>query len=310
MRRRRRAALLLTTPDRLQEAIVSTILIGVDDSTHSKDAVAFGRRLAGIAGARIVLACAFPYDDRPSRAANLTYRRAVEDAATGTVDRMRHLLELPDDRVDRIVVPDPSPAHALHDAAVERRAALVVVGHTRYGRAGRIAPGATAERLLNGAPCPVAIVPDGYRERVASSMWRIGVAYVDTPEGRSALTAAAAVARACHSRLEVISAVAQHEKARDDVLAELESVVNALRTELWAEAVVLDGDPAAQLAAHSARLDLLVMGSRGYGPLRAVLAGGVSGRVAREAHCPVIVAPRGVQAPLGGLFGRPAAATA
>jgi hypothetical protein len=37
--------------------------------------------------------------------------------------------------------------------------------------------------------------------------------------------------------------------------------------------------------------------------LRAVLAGGISGRVARGAHCPVIVVPRGVEAPLGELFG-------
>lgn len=42
-----------------------------------------------------------------------------------------------------------------------------------------------------------------------------------------------------------------------------------------------------------ARLDLLVCGARGYGPLRAVLLGGVSRRVAVEARCPVIVLPRG-----------------
>jgi hypothetical protein len=37
---------------------------------------------------------------------------------------------------------------------------------------------------------------------------------------------------------------------------------------------------------------------------------GVSGRVVREAHCPVIVVPRGVEAPLGQLFGSAAKATA
>jgi hypothetical protein len=51
------------------------------------------------------------------------------------------------------------------------------------------------------------------------------------------------------------------------------------------------------------------MGSRGYGPLRAVLAGGVSGRVIRGAHCPVVVMPRGVEAPLGELFGATAKAS-
>jgi nucleotide-binding universal stress UspA family protein len=89
----------------------------------------------------------------------------------------------------------------------------------------------------------------------------------------------------------------------DHVLAELERIAGALRTETWAEAVRLAGEPSEQLALHSGRLDLLVMGSRGYGPLRAVLAGGVSGRVAREADCPVIVVPRGVDAPLSVLFG-------
>jgi hypothetical protein len=38
------------------------------------------------------------------------------------------------------------------------------------------------------------------------------------------------------------------------------------------------------------------LGSRGYGPLRAVLLGGVSRRLMVEAHCPVIVVPRGVEA--------------
>ena len=58
------------------------------------------------------------------------------------------------------------------------------------------------------------------------------------------------------------------------------------------------------LADHSAYLDLLVTGSRGYGPLHSVLAGGVSGRVLRNAQCPVIIVPRGVDAALAGLFAR------
>jgi nucleotide-binding universal stress UspA family protein len=38
-------------------------------------------------------------------------------------------------------------------------------------------------------------------------------------------------------------------------------------------------------------LDLLVMGSRGYGPIGRVLLGGVSNRVIRSAACPVEVVP-------------------
>ena len=39
--------------------------------------------------------------------------------------------------------------------------------------------------------------------------------------------------------------------------------------------------------------DLLVCGSRGYGPARRVLLGGVSSRVLRDARVPVLVVPRG-----------------
>jgi nucleotide-binding universal stress UspA family protein len=47
---------------------------------------------------------------------------------------------------------------------------------------------------------------------------------------------------------------------------------------------------------------VLVVGSRGYGPLRAVLLGSVSRRLMTEAHCPVIVVPRGVEAALEALL--------
>jgi nucleotide-binding universal stress UspA family protein len=59
-----------------------------------------------------------------------------------------------------------------------------------------------------------------------------------------------------------------------------------------ATTLLLDGPVAATLIAHSARLDLLVTGSRGYGPVRRVFAGSVSRALVREASCPVIVVPR------------------
>ena len=42
--------------------------------------------------------------------------------------------------------------------------------------------------------------------------------------------------------------------------------------------------------------DVLVVGSRGFGPLHATIAGSVSSRVADEAPCPVIVVPRAADA--------------
>jgi len=47
------------------------------------------------------------------------------------------------------------------------------------------------------------------------------------------------------------------------------------------------------LVERSAGLDLLVCGSRGYGPVRTVLLGSVSHALAHHARCPLMVLPRG-----------------
>ena len=57
------------------------------------------------------------------------------------------------------------------------------------------------------------------------------------------------------------------------------------------EAVV--GVAREELVRLSERVDLLVLGSRGYGPVRRALLGGSADRVVHEAACPVIVVPRG-----------------
>lgn len=54
---------------------------------------------------------------------------------------------------------------------------------------------------------------------------------------------------------------------------------------------VVTGDPAAQLIAASLDADLLVVGSRGSGPVAQHLMGSVSAKVAHHAACPVVVIP-------------------
>jgi nucleotide-binding universal stress UspA family protein len=305
---------------------VSTILIGVDASERSQDAIAFGRRLAVAAGADVIVACAFPYSDAPSRASSATYREALRDEARETARGMRDRLEgMPENRSHIRLMANPSPAHALHDLSEAERASLVVVGSTHTGRAGRVLPGSTGERLLHGTPCSVAVVPKGYREHAEEPIRRIGVAYNDTDESKAALTAAVDLARALDAELEVISVVTTESFAspalmggpsvamiREDVeryvQATLDEVVASVPDGVTATSARLTGNPGDELARRSEGLDLLVVGSRGYGPLRAVIAGGVSGRLMREAYCPVIVVPRGIEAPLGALFASATAA--
>ena len=61
------------------------------------------------------------------------------------------------------------------------------------------------------------------------------------------------------------------------------------------DASLISGDPVEALAGAADRPDtVMVVGSRGYGPLRRVLLGSVSTPLVRSAPCPVIVTPRGV----------------
>ena len=56
------------------------------------------------------------------------------------------------------------------------------------------------------------------------------------------------------------------------------------------------GLPGDELTAFTDEVDLLVVGSRGYGPLRRLMFGSTSAHLARTAHCPLLVLPRAAAA--------------
>ncbi len=144
---------------------MSTILIGVDATARSEDAVALGRRLALAGNAEVIVATVTP-NGHPNR-----------DEAHLTVRRMSGLLAgVEAERIRTGVVAAESPAHGLHDLAEAESATVVVVGSTHTGHIGRVRPGSTGERLLAGAPCAVAVAPHGYRTQGDKPIRRIGVA--------------------------------------------------------------------------------------------------------------------------------------
>ena len=184
---------------------MNSILIGVDESERSDDAIAFGRRLARVSSAPAIVACTFPYYDMPNRAANVQYRNYLRDDAEKTACKMRDRLGV--DRSIIRIIAEPSVAKGLDHIATSEKAGIVIVGSTHTGRLGRVAPGSTAERLLHGSPCAVAVVPQGYREQDERPIGRIGVAYNGSPEADEAVTAAIELARAFGARIELIGVV-------------------------------------------------------------------------------------------------------
>ena len=199
-----------------------------------------------------------------------------------------------------------SAAHGLHELAEHDGTPLVVLGAHRTGEHARTFPGSTADRLFSGSSGPVAIVPRGYAA-TPGSVRRVTAAYIDTPDGRVALVHAARIAAHLDGELRVVSVVpdtrvtpALGEPARfgdgqrADYDSALREAVAGVDPSVPRSGVLLEGavaDTLSDIGPEDA--DVVVAGSRGYGPVRRVLLGGVSSRLVRHARVPVIVVPRG-----------------
>ena len=304
---------------------MTKVLIGVDGSDRSEDAVAFGRALALAAGAPVVLSTAHqPEPRQPRLDGHLAHGGLREEAESMLARYALMLLDVED--VERRLLPDHSPARALRAAAELAGAGIIVVGSSHVGRLGRVLPGSTAERLLHGAPCPVAVVPVGFGAHGLPKHPVIGCGYQATDDGAAALGAAEELALALGGSLQVTQVVEPPSylydsgemplnmpeldwRMRADADRALSERIGHLSARLYdAEGTVQVGRPVDRLITMTEALDVMVVGSRGYGPLKAVLLGGVSGQLIRSAACPVIVVPRGAESTVGSLFGPSAVA--
>ena len=188
---------------------------------------------------------------------------------------------------------------------------LTVLGSAHDARHGRTSLGGTAERVLHGAARAVAVIPRGYGERPLRA---IGVGLLPTDESLRALRVGAALARAARAPLLVLTVLRRSPDPADAAGSPPGSRPRCRRSRgpaaehpargdrgrgargrtgaLAVEPRVLVGDAADALLRASARLDLLVLGSRAYGPPGVVLPGGAARQVLGGARCPVMLVPR------------------
>jgi nucleotide-binding universal stress UspA family protein len=225
-------------------------------------------------------------------------------------DETRSLFEaarekLPGIEVEARAYEGGSPAGILTRIAEGEDFDAIVIGSPHRGALGRVMIGSVASSLLNGAPADVVVAPRGYAAERHDVPRTIAVGYDGTPESRVALRHAEAIAHRSNAKLEILTVVrppivapvmvpgisaASSPAEPETMLSEALESVDSL---LPAECARLDGDPALELVeACEEGVDLLAVGSRGYGPLTRVLLGSVSRQVAQKASCPVLVAKR------------------
>jgi nucleotide-binding universal stress UspA family protein len=285
------------------------VLAGVDGTESGLDAVAFGARLAGAVGAPLTVVCVCP---EPAQLAGAEMEDEVRRHADAILDAAGEVVagtagDLP---AERRTVAATSPARGLAELAERQDAEAVVVGSTNRGAIGRVMSGGTAERLLHGTGCPVAVAPRGYRRHRPEPLRAVGAAYTDTPEGHKAVRVAADLAARAGLPLTVYSVVFLHtnwlrpeavqpvasvvpEQVRKAARDALDRVVADLPAGVRANGELLFGEVVDELSmAADGDVDLLVCGSRGYGPVRRVLLGTVSSALVRQASVPTLVVPR------------------
>jgi nucleotide-binding universal stress UspA family protein len=196
----------------------------------------------------------------------------------------------------------PAAGRGLHELAESEHADLLVVGSTSHGLIGRVLIGDDSRGALNGAPCAVAIAPTGYSER-PSALSEIGVGYNGSPESQHALSVARALAAAHGARVSAFEAVSLPAYtvggATTRAAAQAGELVDLARERISAlgdvEPHAAYGSAAEELALYGAAVDLLIVGSRGYGPLGRIMHGSVSEKLARTARCPLLVLTRGAR---------------
>lgn len=299
-------------PPQLPE--LGPVIVGFDGTTSGEDALALALWFSGILALPLVVVAVHPSPAAISPArVDAEWVSDRHRLAQQILDDARHLVEArtePPKQVEYRIVASSSAAHGLHDLAEELAASVIVVGSGGEGPEERLFAGSTAERLLSGSPCPVAVAPSGIRNRGPGVLKRIGVAYIDTPDANAALEVAARLAQRTTAELRLYTVVADEAEvlplllgrdaeraflatAREQYQVALDIAMAGLPPGLRATGKILIGDVVEVLAEmDDDDIDVLLCGSRGYGPVRRVLVGGVSSRLVRRARSPLVVVPR------------------
>jgi nucleotide-binding universal stress UspA family protein len=285
----------------LETAGGDTLLVGVDWSETARLAVRWAAGAARLSNDRVVAVHGispwtgwelalppFDYDD---------YRKAVTKAMT---DEWCTPLELvPHECATSVATPE----EALLGTAGRLHPRLIVLGSHGHGLFSRHLLGSVTAKLLHGGEWPIAVVPPEAPMRFR----RLVVGVDGTGGAKAALQWAVGWAGAVDGTIEAVCVrppgpYAEHPQLGDPTSADpMTSTLGALarmvepfdgKGGVSIESEVTVGHPAAELVRLAGdRADILVVGSRGRGPLHELMLGSTSRACATHSTVPVVVVP-------------------
>jgi nucleotide-binding universal stress UspA family protein len=294
---------------------VQTVLVATDFSESAESALAWGRSLARLHDANLVIhhalappqgAPAFPEFVPYPPELHEQYRKGAQDR----LDRMAEASTAQGLAASADLQVGPSVSTII--AAAEKHGASVVVTGTR-GLSGlqHVLLGSTAERLVQHSPIPVLAVHPGMEP--PDAIHRILVPTDFSDDGEPALAAAVSVLAEASEGAEIVLFHAFHvpveythlaggfaipdlaSGALENARAALERLAEPLRAEGHAVQVACRegyAPQAIELEAREREVDLIAMGTHGRSFLPHVLLGSTAERVVQHAPCPVLTVRR------------------
>lgn len=297
------------------------VLVGFDGSDQAVLALHYAARAAQRLEARLTVVTA--YTVPPMLYANIASIPTEPEAAARKAaaqqlldEASEHLRGYPGEVAMGLEEGDAAGVMVRHSADAQ----LAVVGaRGRGGFLGRLL-GSVSSALPAHAHCPTVVVPSRYEIGTGEGAARFAPVQDDSPvvagvdhsaQSDVAVLLAVQAARGRKAPLHLVMAMPPPEnwgggygiaipesgiieKHRQELAADLTRYADTLRArypdlELTSEVEL--ADPATQLVEHSARAQLVVLGTRGHGRVASAVLGSVSRSVLQRAEGPVMVVP-------------------
>ena len=261
------------------------VLVGVDGRPNGRDAIALAAQLADADGK---LTLAHVHHGEVAEELEDSHKLLERERAQAGV------------QAELVSVVSSSPGRGLHQQADQLGTDLLVVGSCSRGAFGRAMLGNDTRAALNGASCAVAGAPLGYARHPAPFA-TVGVAYNGSPESVAALALARELAAPTRAKVRALEVVSIPSVAYTGIVPTAlgESIDEMLQQASGRMKGLSDVDGHAvyglageELAKLGDEVDVLVVGSRSYGPVRRLVLGSTSDYLQRHARCPLLVLAR------------------
>jgi nucleotide-binding universal stress UspA family protein len=287
------------------------VLLATDGSREAELAAKSALGLAKQAGSElhVVHVLALPLDTQDPSSFEPEVRRQLEKRTRERLEELVGEIDAQGGEIAGSHLRVGRPDAEIIDQAEEMRAGLIVMGGRGVGTIRRALTGSVSDSVVRHAHCPVMVV----RGEAVVFPTQILLATDGSEEATLASSTAADLARSTSSELHVVYVepasyvyeMAEWEASRADMRDELERAAGEMAGSRLEEQLEKIEEIGAQISGTHARVGfpdaeivrlagklgagLIVLGSRGRGPLRRALMGSVSDSVVRHAHCPILV---------------------